>query len=104
MRRRKGGSGRTIAVMSLVAYSLRRAFSSLLVFLVVWMIQFAVSQLGPPTYIGRGGVITPYPAWLFPSVRLQPSGWRSGAVEVGMALLVLLGFVAAWTLRKRGTA
>jgi hypothetical protein len=95
--------------VSLLAYSLRRAWGSLLVFLVViWFIQFAVLQnTGPTTYIARGGVVTEYPLFLHPILRLQlvaASEWRTGALEVGIAIVILLGLVAAWRRRaKRAT-
>jgi hypothetical protein len=92
--------------VSLLAYSLRRARGSLIAFLVViWLIQFAVLQnTGPITYIGRGGVVTPYPLFRLPHLRLQlaaASEWRIGALEVGTGVLILLGLVAAWRLRGR---
>lgn len=95
---RKGGGRRTIRVgMTLLAYSVRRAVGALLVLLVViWLIQFALSQItGPTTYIGRGGVVGHYvqPA--------APSEWQTGALEVGVGLLILLGLAAAWRLRQR---
>jgi hypothetical protein len=93
--------------VSLLAYSLRRAWGSLLVFLVViWFIQFAVLQnTGPTTYIARGGVVTEYPLFLHPILRLRlvaASEWRTGALAVGIAIVILLGLVAAWRLRGRG--
>ena len=92
--------------MALLAYSLRRAFGALVVLLIViWLIQLAVFQItGPATYIGRGGVVTHYPLFLFPHLRLQlaaTSEWRTGALEVGSVLLILLGLGAVWRLWRR---
>lgn len=66
--------------MPLLAYSVRRAIGALLVFLVVISLtQLAVSQMtGPETYIGRGGVVTPYPLFLHPLLHLNLRQRASG--------------------------
>jgi hypothetical protein len=92
--------------MSLLAYSVRRTVGALLVlFVVIWLIQFGVYHISePPTYIGRGGVVTPWPDWLFPWFRLQPAlanEWDTAALEVGAGVVVLLGLAGVWRLRLR---
>ena len=103
---RTGGGGLTIEVMSLLAYSVRRAFGALLVFLVViWLLQFGTSHLigtsggweegdtAPPALVER----------LLQFARLAHE-WDIAALEVGAGVVVLLGLGAAWRLRKQRMA
>jgi uncharacterized protein (TIGR03382 family) len=81
----------------------RRAAGALFVFLVViWLIQFAVWQIGDPArYVGRGEVIPPD---FRPGLRFQPTAaneWQNAALNGGTGLLVIFGLGAAWRLRRR---
>ena len=89
--------------MSLLAYSLRRAFGALLVFLVVvWLLMFATAHLtgnwkagdtAPPSLVEH----------LLLLARL-PHEWNTAALEVGVGVVVLLGLGAAWRQRERRMA
>lgn len=87
--------------MSLLAYSLRRAWGSLLVFLaVIWLLQFGVYHITLPPL--RGIAIFPdgVEAW----IRAQPAlahEWDIAALEVGIAVLVVLGVIGLWRLAPR---
>jgi hypothetical protein len=103
---RKGGGGRTIELMSLLAYSVRRAIGALVVALVViWLIQLGVYHLSGTSGTWEMGDTAP-PVFLERLLQLRHRAheWDIAAVEVGIALLVLLGLGAAWRLwRRRAT-
>jgi MYXO-CTERM domain-containing protein len=84
---RKDGDGRTIEVMSLLAYSVRRAIGALVVLLVViWLLLLGVYHITGP--------------WFQPALAHE---WSRAAQEVAIAALVLLGLGALWRVRKRRT-
>jgi hypothetical protein len=87
--------------MPLLAYSVRRAVGALTVLLVViGLIQFAVAHIGVRIFhpLERSG----YDAYFWTSA--QPAlanEWDTAVLEVGLGLLVVVGFGAAWRLHKR---
>jgi hypothetical protein len=89
--------------VSLLAYSVRRAFGALLVFLViVWLLMFATGHLTSNWKPGDTA-----PAFLGERLLLLarlPHEWNIAALEVGIGVVVLLGLGAAWRLRERRTA
>jgi predicted cobalt transporter CbtA len=98
---RNGGGGRTIELMSLLAYSLRRAAGALLVFLVViWLIMLGIYHITLPPLRG----ITIFPDGVEAWIRAQPAlaaEWTIAALEVGVAAFIVLGLGAAWRFRRR---
>ena len=89
--------------VSLLAYSVRRAFGALLVFLVViWLIQFGIAHLITASSSWRPGDTAP-PSLvesLLQYARLAHE-WNIAALEVGVGVVMLLGLGAAWRQRER---
>jgi hypothetical protein len=89
---RKGGGGRTIQTVSLLAYSARRAAGALLVFLVViWLLLFGVAHIGVSV---RDPLEGPIPFFVYYFSQFQPElahSWEWAAVEVAGGLLIVLG-------------
>ena len=85
--------------MSLLAYSLRRAWGALLVALIViWLIQLGVYHIALPPLRG----IEVFPDGVEAWIRAQPAlaaEWTTAALEVGIAAVVALGLVGLWKLR-----
>ena len=86
----------------MLAYSLRRAWGSLLVFLiVVWLLMLGVAHVGPVPFhpFESSGPLSDSP-WN----RLQPGlahTWNLAALEVGIAVLVVLGVLGLWRLTPK---
>ena len=99
----EGRRGADDQAVSLLAYSVRRAFGSLLVVLVViWLIQFGISHLITASSSWRPGDTAP-PSIVDRLVQFAGASheWNIAALEVGVGVVVLLGLGAAWPLRQR---
>ena len=92
--------------MSLLAYSVRRAFGALLVLLVViWLIQFGIAHLITESSTWRPGDTAP-PSIVDRLIAFAGAAheWDVAALEVGVGVVVLLGLGAARRLRQRRMA
>jgi MYXO-CTERM domain-containing protein len=95
--------------MALLAYSIRRAVGALLVvYVVIWVTQFAVYHITVSTECNapRGCVPTAIERNLLPWLRIQPQltdEWTNAGVQVAFGVLAALGAGAAWRARKRRT-
>jgi hypothetical protein len=92
--------------VSLLAYSVRRAFGALLVFLVViWLIQFGIWHLIGASSGWKPGDTAP-PSIVDRLVQFAGAAheWDVAALEVGVGVVVLLGLGAAWRLRQQRMA
>jgi hypothetical protein len=81
--------------VSLLAYSLRRAWGSLLVFLVViWLLQFGIAHLIGASSGWKPGDTAP-PSIVDSLVQFSRVAheWNLAALEVGIAVLVILGVI-----------
>ena len=92
--------------MSLLAYSVRRAFGALLVFLVViWLIQFGIAHLiGASSNWKPGDTASPSIVDRLVQFAGAAHEWDIAALEVGVGVVMLLGLGAAWRLRQRRMA
>ena len=92
--------------VSLLAYSVRRAFGALLVLLVVnWLIQFGIAHMiGASTGWKPGDTAPPSLVERLLQYARLPHVWDIAALEVGVGIVVLLGLGAAWRLRKQRMA
>jgi hypothetical protein len=92
--------------VSLLVYSVRRAFGALLVLLVViWLIQFGFAHLLTAFSSWRPGDTAP-PSIIDRLVAFVGASheWDVAALEVGVGVVVLLGLGVAWRLRERRMA
>jgi succinate dehydrogenase hydrophobic anchor subunit len=80
--------------MSLLAYAVRRAVGALVVLLVVlWLIYFGVVHaMSPPNS-------DPAPDYFLQFWQLAQQ-WNVAALQVGLALALLLGLGGVWRLRR----
>lgn len=85
--------------MALLAYSIRRAVGALVVLLIVlWLIYFGIVHAMSPRV--RDGESAPDYFLQFWQLVHQ---WNVAALELVLALALLLGVGGAWRLRKRRT-
>jgi hypothetical protein len=106
MRLAEGRRGAENQAVSLLAYSVRRAFGALLVFLVViWLLLIGIAHLiGASSNWKEGDTAPPsLLEHLLQTARLAHE-WDIAALEVGVGVVVLLGLGAAWRLRERRMA
>ena len=84
--------------MSLLAYAIRRTVGAVVVLLVVlWLVYFAiVHAMAPPR-------TDPAPDFFLQFWALVHE-WNVAALEVALALVLLLGLGGAWRLRTRRTS
>ena len=85
--------------MSLLAYAVRRTVGAFVVLLIVlWLIYFGVVHaMSPPVSHGE-----PVPDY-FLQFRQLVRQWNVAALEVTLALALLLGLGSAWRLWRRRT-
>jgi hypothetical protein len=89
--------------MSLFAYIVRRTVGSLVVLLVVlWLIYFGVVHAMSPSPQVSGIPLDSQPDYFLQFWALVHQ-WNIAALEMGLALGLLLGLGGAWRLRKRRT-
>jgi hypothetical protein len=84
--------------LTLLAYSLRRAWGSLLVFLgVIWLLQFGVAHLIGASSGWKPGDTAP-PSIVDRLVQFSRVAheWDLAALEFGIAVLVVLGVIGLW--------
>jgi hypothetical protein len=84
--------------MSLLAYTIRRTLGALVVLLIVlWLIYFGIVHAMSPGHDGE-----PAPDYFLQFWHLVHQ-WNVAALEVGLALALLLGIGGAWRMWKRRT-
>jgi hypothetical protein len=88
--------------MSLLAYAVRKAVGALVVLLtVIWLLQFGVYH-AIPLSPRVSHPLEPLPDY-FLQFRDLVHQWNVAALQMGLALALLLGLGGAWRLRKRRT-
>jgi hypothetical protein len=87
--------------MALLAYSARRAVGALVVLLIViWLIYFGIVHAMSPSPQVSGTPLDSQPDYFLQFWALVHQ-WNVAALEVLLAVALLLGFGGAWRLRKR---